>query len=184
MNCLLFLPLIILSLLLPENLPQNSISIGDNHAGGIVFYLDVSGNHGMVAASFDQTGEENGEKMVRFEWGCPTTRIIGADESRVGSGPKNTLEIEKGCETERIAADVCWNLYLNGLDNWFLPSKDELDLIYKNLHKKGLGKFAEGSYWSSTERSTFAAWSQNFGGGAQNVIDKSNMAYVRAARAF
>jgi len=184
MNYLLFFPLIILLLFLPENWLQNSISIGDYHAGGIVFYLDVSGNHGMVAASFDQPWEKKGQKMVRFGWGCPTTRIIGADESRVGSGPKNTMEIEKGCETESTAADICWNLYLNGLDNWFLPSKDELDMMYKNLHKKGLGKFADGPYWSSTESSTFAAWSQNFGGGAQNVIDKSNMAYVRAARAF
>jgi len=69
---------------------------------------------------------------------------------------------------------------LNGYDDWFLPSKDELNLLY--LQKGVVGGFAY--YWSSTEYGSYAAWYQYFGDGSQNGNSKFITLRVRADRAF
>ena len=50
-------------------------------------------------------------------------------------------------------------------EGWRLPTKDELNLLYQNKDK--IGGFANGYYWSSTERSDYDAWLQYFDGGRQ-----------------
>ena len=67
--------------------------------------------------------------------------------------------------------------------DWFLPSKDELNEMYINLHQQGLGGFANYGYWSSTEVDSEFAWVQNFISGYQYGVSK-DYDYVRAVRAF
>ena len=64
---------------------------------------------------------------------------------------------------------------------WRLPTKDELNMIYKN--REEVGGFANGSYWSSTEGGNFFAWGQFFGNGNQGNFGKVFNYYVRAVRA-
>lgn len=64
---------------------------------------------------------------------------------------------------------------------WYLPSKDELDLMYTNLHLSGLGNF-NNSYWSSTEQDANNAWKQDFSTGTQTAIDKKSGAAIRPFR--
>ena len=170
----------------PNNNTNNNnsaLAIGDTHQGGIIFYLDASGG-GLIAAPSDQSSDA--------EWGCSGTLISGADGTAIGTGYQNTIDIEAGCTTLFTAADICANLTLGGYSDWFLPSKDELNEMYVNLHQQGLGDFANERYWSSTEPSSgdngldiSCAWSQNFQGGSQ--IDgraRNNPSYVRAVRRF
>ncbi len=83
------------------------------------------------------------------------------------------------------ARKICRDLVLNGYDDWFLPSKDELDLMYRNLKKRGLGGFASDCYWSSSESNSSTAGSQSFGDGYQYSFNKYNYSErVRAVRAF
>ena len=70
----------------------------------------------------------------------------------------------------------------NGYTDWFLPSQDELDLMYHNPHQRGLGGFAAENYWSSSETNSNNAWNQNCSTGNQNN-NKDNTNRVRAARA-
>ena len=56
--------------------------------------------------------------------------------------------------------------------NWRLPDKDELNLMYENLHLKGVGRFAGGYYWSSSEINSFNTWLQVFGNGFQYSFNK------------
>lgn len=83
------------------------------------------------------------------------------------------------------AVDICANLDLNGYNDWYLPSKDELNKLYQN--KAAVGGFASANYWSSTEyyNSNLYAWKQSFLNGAQFHSSKSDYpGYVRAIRAF
>jgi len=86
-------------------------------------------------------------------------------------------------ETGR-AVQVCSNLIYGGI-HWFLPSKDELNLMFLNLHQHGLGDFQAGFYWSSSEDDADHAWAQYFYDEGQLQLDNKNYtSYVRAIRAF
>jgi hypothetical protein len=118
------------------------------------------------------------------EWGCHGTLISGADGTAVGTGEQNTLDIEAGCTTPGTAADLCANLSLGGYTDWFLPSKDELNLMYENLKVAGVSGFAGDLYWSSSESNADTAWGQSFSSGNQNPTLKYGAFRVRAVRAF
>jgi hypothetical protein len=67
-------------------------------------------------------------------------------------------------------------------NDWRLPTKDELNLIYKQ--KESIGGFSTYSYWSSTEYGSASEWDQDFNGGYQNPISQEDKDNVRAVRAF
>jgi uncharacterized repeat protein (TIGR02543 family) len=117
-------------------------------------------------------------------WGCDGTSIFGADGTAVGTGEQNTIDIEAGCTTIGTAADICANLSLGGYSDWFLPSIDELNLMYENLYLEGVGGFADNYYWSSSEGNDGNAWLQNFFNGYQDYGSKDGTYRVRAVRAF
>jgi hypothetical protein len=66
--------------------------------------------------------------------------------------------------------------------DWFLPSKDELYLMYTNLHLFGVGEFTSDIYLSSSENSATHAKSIHFGIGTSPNVLKSSEYYVRACR--
>jgi hypothetical protein len=84
------------------------------------------------------------------------------------------------------AVQYCVNLNQGGFQDWFLPSKAELNLMYSNLKMKGLGGFKSETYWSSTESDRNNAWYQAFGDGGQGAgyPHKDANRYVRAVRQF
>ena len=149
--------------------------IGQTYGGGIIFYIDGTGQHGLIAAGSDQS--------AGAQWGCYGTGISGADGTALGTGNQNTIDIEAGCATPGTAADICANLSLNGYDDWYLPSKDELNNLY--LNQGAIGDFSSVEYWSSSEISTGYAWLQRFDTGSQfDSGNKGHAAGVRAIRAF
>jgi hypothetical protein len=161
-----------------KNLPVGDVNdplpvIGDSYQGGIIFYLDGSGG-GLIAAPTDQTSSP---------WGCEGTLISGADGTATGTGAQNTIDIELGCTTTGTAADICANLTLGGYSDWFLPSKEEVNLMYTKSFE--IGNFeVNGIYWSSTETDNSRAWGRSFGNGTPVNAEKSYAANVRAIRAF
>jgi hypothetical protein len=159
--------------------PSSNLQIGDPYAGGIIFYLDASGEHGLVAATSDQSSGA--------QWGCFGT-AIGGTSTAVGSGQANTTAILNECSDSGIAARICadYSVTVGGdvLDDWFLPSKDELNLMYVNLHLNALGGFVSNDYWSSTEYDNDNAWLQGFYNGYQSYFYKDYSIRVRAVRAF
>jgi hypothetical protein len=150
-------------------------------AGGIIFFtMGGSGWRYLEAAPAD---------LPEAGWGA-YEKNIGGTETRPGSGKKNTerivAKLEELGESER-AAQLCAGYELNGYRDWFLPSQDELDLMYKNLKKNGLGNFRDEYYCSSSEYSEYNdndAWFQDFSDGIQNYYFRYYSYSVRAARAF
>ena len=82
------------------------------------------------------------------------------------------------------AKQLCDNYNEGGFSDWRLPTKDELQLIYFLLHRRKIGGFADGNYWSSTEANPSIAWGQYFYSGRQSSGSKSTKCSVRAVRAF
>jgi hypothetical protein len=68
--------------------------------------------------------------------------------------------------------------------DWFLPSKDELKLMYTNLHAQAVGGFAADDYWSSSEYDKDNAYKCNFLAGAEDYQFKDVQYRVRACRSF
>lgn len=117
-----------------------------------------------------------------------------AQGQTIGTGAANTQAIvaaygdnEPFRDRDDYAAKLCWDLDYGGETDWFLPSLDELDMMFRNLHLQEVGGFRSGtgnSYWSSSELLSLSAWWQNFDDGRQGRIAKGSGSRVRAARAF
>jgi len=148
-------------------------------AGGLIFY-----DKGSVSDGWRYLEAAPSDQSTGAEWGCEGTSIPGADGTAVGTGEQNTIAIETGCTTAGTAAHICANLSLGGYSDWFLPSKDELELMYENLYLEGVGGFTVGYYWSSSEGGAYEAWGQHFGDGDQLSYNKQYADCVRAVRAF
>lgn len=164
----------------PTPAPTRTYNIGDTGpAGGIVFYDRGFYGDGWRYLEAAPAGAE-----FTAEWGGRGTDIPNTNTS-VGFGKRNTqLIIERLGRQGNYAALLCANLDINGYKDWFLPSKDELNLIYTNLKQKGLGGFENTWYWSSSQYGGIVAGDQYFANGNQGNDFKDVFYSVRAVRAF
>jgi len=151
-------------------------------AGGIVFYDKGFNKDGWRYLEAAPAGTK-----FKAQWG-PGDKDVAGTEERVGSGKRNTQLIISALGKNGEAAYQCANLNFNGYNDWFLPSKDELDLICNSLVRIGLGGFTSNidyTYWSSSQGvTTFAAWVQRFSDGSQVNYDKYVPYSVLPVRTF
>ena len=159
-------------------------AIGDTHQGGIIFYLDASGKHGLISAPTDQSAGikwDNGSFVDTYAYG----NGIGA-----GEGNSQGIRTWQGTCSSCYASELCQDLSIGGETDWYLPSKYELNLMYENIGQGNalglgnIGSFSPTYYWSSTEYDNDNAWLQDFYNGSQYDNDKSSRSSVRAVRAF
>ena len=148
-------------------------TIGEHYGGGVVFYVDNTGLHGLIAATSDQK---------KAKWYNGNYILTNASGTAIGTGQTNTTAIVTVQGTGTYAAIECDQLELEGFSDWFLPSKDELNLMFKQKYK--IGGFSNPYYWSSSENSPLYAWAQNFNNGFQDYGNKNSAPSVRAVRAF
>jgi hypothetical protein len=162
--------------------PEKVYRIGDTGpAGGIIFYDKGFYGDGWRYLEAAPVGSE-----LKAEWGSYRSRIPGTMPG-IGFGKQNTafiIERLNALGELNRAAQICASLEINGYKDWFLPSKDELNLMYKNLKSKKIGDFGNSWYWSSTEQSSDDGWSQGFVMGIPNDTAKDRKGTVRAARFF
>lgn len=149
--------------------------VGKPFQGGIIVYLDSTRQHGLITAPFDQ---HTAAQWVFFK------EQVGANEKNIGTGNRNTGIIAKNSKDSTIAANICNNLVLHGYTDWFLPSIEELKLMYLNFTAKGLGNFLSNQYWSSSETDFNNAWIMNFALGTDTENNVVNSYAVRAVRYF
>jgi hypothetical protein len=148
------------------------LCIGLDYQGGRIFYLDGTGLHGLIASTSD---------LGNSFWSPPFSGPVPGTSTAIGTGQANTNAIISIITDPATAAMSCHNYTGGSYSDWFLPSKDELNLLY--LQKSffdGLG----GIYWSSSQYDDNTAWTQDLSTGAQNHTTKYDIDHVRAVRAF
>jgi hypothetical protein len=154
-------------------------SIGQSYGGGLIYYIDDTGQHGLIAAPSDQAAS--------VPWSNLSNITTNANGSDIGTGMANTITIVTMQGAGNYAAKICNDLVLDGFSDWFLPSKSECFLMYFNLKiMKGIGDFSDVLYWSSTEASINNAYSQysNDGYPPNGGYYKTSSYSVRAVRTF
>jgi len=136
--------------------------------------------------------------LEAYDWGCMGSLIQTSESNEIGKGLANSIAIANfhdHLENFYLNPVVC-NPLNNGTvaakkalllpGGWFLPSKDELLLMYENLYLNALGDFSASVYWSSTEADGQRAKAVNFGSGSIEIITKISQPDVktRAVRYF
>jgi hypothetical protein len=152
-----------------------NFAIGDvGPAGGHIFYDKGEFSDGW---RYMEAAPENCE--FNAQWSSFEHDIFGT-QTTIGSGKRNTeliiRKLNQCGETFKAAQICCNNVNSYGFTDWFLPNKDELNLMYENLHKRGIGRFGQGDnensimnwcYWTSSQDDKFYAWVQFFDNGKQ-----------------
>lgn len=167
---------------------SSNLSIGKDYKGGKIAYIFgpkdkgyIEGEiHGIIAASEDLS--------LQYNWGLLSGKYASVEQtlSDIGSGRNNTELIVQRYGNGKYAAKACYDLILEGYEDWFLPSKEELQILCAN--KKIIGGFKEGSncsYWSSSQGNYYAyGWYNGFCSCYQQELEKVNEEFVRPVRYF
>lgn len=127
--------------------------------------------------------------IISEEWGCTNNAIANAQYTSIGSGYQNSIAIANFhfsltnyfsnpgiCSTLNngsVTAKTALTQTINNQNDWCVPSIEELQLLYQNLHQENSGNFTSTNYWSSSEHSTSKAKCLNFGSGQLITLDKN-----------
>ncbi|MCG8580698.1 MAG: DUF1566 domain-containing protein, partial [Bacteroidales bacterium] len=159
--------------------------IGDYHQGGIIFWVDPSGDHGLIIST-----EEAGEQQPVI-WGDDTLDLNF--EQSTWSGAFNTEAIVT-LQDGLTAAILCDEYEKDGYSDWFLPSVVEWNLIYNNIwiinktleadNNPDTKAISGHHYWTSNEYDYEDAYSIDIKEGEFDWINKTEDCLVRAIREF
>ncbi len=152
---------------------SNDFYLGQDTLGGIVFYiyLDANGDqHGLIVSKTESTGTWSGSTLV------------GANRTEDGAYNTNLMPAGSTAKT--------WVTALGA--GWYLPSIDELSLLWNNRFHVNKTARVIGAmllsttayYWSSTETNASDAFYFCFLKGTSYSTNKTNTYSVRAVRAF
>ena len=169
---------------------------GTGPGGGLIFLISGGLTYEMAPKTWSGASED-----PTMDW-CNNTSlsVTGAGDTAVGTGSANTTAIDTACTSGagQSAADYS----ANGLSDWSLPSKDELNAMcnysrnpvtpstgtctggQNGPFSSGTYGFAGVDYWSSSQVDASLAWFQRFGDGGQIGGFKFGTARVRPVRSF
>lgn len=167
--------------------------VGELYGGGVIFHLwkDEQGiEHGLVVDVDDLSSSQS--------WSNINNALIGVQSQSSWDGLNNTISIVSQQGHTSSAASLCLNSTKQGQNDWYLPSTDELILLWNNRFSvnKTLSNITGAAlltstnnqsipyYWSSTEAVSFNAELFDFETGSVKSLNKSSAYKVRAIRKF
>jgi len=161
--------------------------IGEEYGGGVIFHLwkDNAGvEHGLIVALTDQSSSQ--------AWSNVTSAAIGTSAKSSWDGLSNSNSIVGQAGHTSSAAKLCLDLVSGGQSDWYLPSIQELNMLWNNYYTvaralsqiSGATQISNSFYWSSSENDDVTAWYFNFIFGLTDFYNKNDTYYVRAVRAF
>lgn len=156
---------------------DGTFSVGDRGPAGGIIILDRGRTYNTWR--YLEVAPEDSSSSAPWAPSSVMVRWLG---EAIGTGKDNTRRIVEAFGDGTYAAAICNNLEYGGFDDWFLPSKEELALMYQ--HRELIGGFSNNQYWSSSEYDERDAWRQYFYYGYQQHDNKLSSFRVRAIRAF
>jgi hypothetical protein len=162
--------------------------IGEEFGGGVIFHLWLDANgveHGLIVDKTDLSTAQ--------AWSNVTGTAIGASAQSRWDGVGNSNAIVGQAGHTSSAAALCLNSTNGGYNDWHLPSRQELNMLWNNYYTvarslsqiAGATELQTAGYWSSRESNDGTAWRfffTNFSGAS--YFSKGWAYYVRAVRAF
>jgi len=106
-----------------NDIPKGGLQVGQSYQGGIIAYVDDTGKHGLIAAPSDQS--------AGIQWYNGSYFLVTTG-TEIGTGKNNTDRIVQMQGDGAYAAKLCHDLVIGSYNDWFLPSKDELNMLYQN----------------------------------------------------
>lgn len=157
---------------------ESLLRLGDKYCGGIIFSLSYNGKKGLIATEEDL--EHN--NTFTFQWG-PSDKYLTATSDYDG---KTNTDLMSSSSIEGQAGYPFKSININGYDDWYIPSKNELTTLKEN--KDIVGGFSNDSnisrYWSSTELSESHAFALNFSALMGTSVSKHYSYRIRPIRDF
>ena len=124
-------------------------------------------------------------------WSNVNGTAIGVTARSTWNGLANSNAIVAQSGHTSSAAKLCLDSTANSQTDWYLPSIDEMSLLWQNrfqLNKtlSSIGGAAQifNDYWISSEFGGTTAWNFSTSAGNANAVVKSSTAWVRAIRQF
>ncbi len=170
---------------------NNSHHVGELYGGGVVFWVDHIGQHGLIVSMIN---------FNRSNWSNIGAVLIGPSAQSDWDGAGNTIAIIGQSGHINSAAKVCDDYtnedYGTGIySDWYLPSFGELNELSNNFKAVQKSLTIDGNdatleilkdwYWSSTEANSSGAIINSFVSGGPVGWDKaSTIIWTRAVRAF
>lgn len=128
----------------PPKKPELILKIGDHYQGGIIFYLNKTGQHGLVYSRPDFLKDGYLKNIPWYQERKPNI-MVGGTKPEIGTGMKNSLLIVEKFPNEVTAAKYCLDYVKDGYDDWYLPSLYELMELKKHF------SLSANRYLTSTE---------------------------------
>jgi hypothetical protein len=194
-----------------KGIDNNKLKIGSKHLGGTVFYIDGSGKHGLICLESTIKHRETGKSKFSW-WGRELSpgdeqyaEPLGAFGNGIAdySGVENTEKIsqydswkeqnslfsKKRTPTD-TAASICLGEEINGYRDWYLPTINELMVLFRNIGESTfVVNIGINSYWSSTEYNgkenyPKGVWAYSYNNNKETINHKSEFNHVIPIRKF
>lgn len=159
--------------------------IGEEFGGGVIFHLykDNQGvEHGLILALTNQSLSQSWSNVIQE---------IGANAQSSWNGASNSNAIVSQTGHTNSAAKLCIDLVSGGQNDWYMPSIQELSLLWNNyftvassLTQITGAQLLSTYYWSSSEYCADYGWYIDFTNGNTDYNYKTNATNVRAIRSF
>jgi hypothetical protein len=149
--------------------------VGEYYGGGVVFYVDEQGKHGLITTTIDKTTRQQ-QRSQDFVLTNPVR-----DGITTGTFNTDRINIIKGEGVND--AQLAENYWDTNLSAWYLPTRYDLIKLYRNRAViGGYAAFARG--WRSAEYSSVNEWYQSFVTGGEFRNGKDDAVYIRVIRKF
>lgn len=173
--------------------------VGDiGPSGGWIIYAKPAATGQSVEDCWRYIEAAPADFIIKKKWSNITNKSVVGTGKGIGEGKENTKKIIQQEGHKESAAFVCKTYapkdYPKTKGEWFLPSIDELDLMYHLLAKgdnKGAFKTKSNEtnrtsswYWSSSDYGNQTAWNRTFNYDNRDHYFKYYENNVRCARAF